>query len=330
MLVKRTSRRRGFTLVELLVVIAIIGVLVALLLPAVQYAREAGRKATCKNHLRQIGVATNVFHDTYKTFPPANLKPRPSDPPESNCGGKEPTWLVRLLPYLEQLPAYERWDLFRPYDGQPAEIRLLAVETYLCPSRRGPSRAVTQDQTLIFTLPCGCSLNPQFFPGGASSDYGGNMGDPSPGLGGFDTDFYWGGNGTGVIVAARPQCQNGLPVNCTDRVGMTSVEDGLSLTLLAGELHVPLGKLNISPFNGPAYNGNHFPAFARIGGPGFPLADMHDGLESDSFRFGSWHAGGCQFVLADGSTRFVASSIPSSVLGRLCHRSDHAAVTELP
>src|SRR5687767_908554 len=95
---KRMIVRCGFTLVELLVVIAIIGVLVALLLPAVQAARESSRRTQCANHLKQIGLAVHSFEDTYKTIPYTRLDTRE-------------TYAVLLLQYLEQGNLYSQWNL---------------------------------------------------------------------------------------------------------------------------------------------------------------------------------------------------------------------------
>ena len=91
-----SSKRRGFTLVELLVVIAIIGVLVGLLLPAVQSAREAARRMQCTNNLKQIGLAMHNFHSTYQRFPPGYIWAAPT------LGGNETTWLTHILNYVEQ------------------------------------------------------------------------------------------------------------------------------------------------------------------------------------------------------------------------------------
>src|SRR6187399_1689217 len=93
--------RGGFTLIELLVVIAIIGVLVALLLPAVQAAREAARRSSCSNNLRQIGLATQNFHDSRNVFPPLRI-----------AGGEGwASYFVLILPYMEQGSLYDTWDL---------------------------------------------------------------------------------------------------------------------------------------------------------------------------------------------------------------------------
>src|SRR5512142_3179087 len=92
----RTTSTRGFTLIELLVVIAIIGVLIALLLPATQSAREAARRAQCINNLKQIGLALHNYHDRNGQFPPAVIGPS-NVPPE-----RQFSWMVALLPYMEQ------------------------------------------------------------------------------------------------------------------------------------------------------------------------------------------------------------------------------------
>jgi prepilin-type N-terminal cleavage/methylation domain-containing protein len=98
--------RRGFTLIELLVVIAIIGVLIGMLLPAVQKVREAANRATCLNNLHQIGLAVHGYHDSHNQFPKGSR----------NVGGPEPlrapriTYMIELYPYLEQENTYRRWD----------------------------------------------------------------------------------------------------------------------------------------------------------------------------------------------------------------------------
>ncbi|MFQ5731397.1 MAG: DUF1559 domain-containing protein [Planctomycetaceae bacterium] len=122
----RCSARRAFTLIELLVVIAIIAILIALLLPAVQAAREAARRTSCRNNLKQIGLALHNYLDTHGRFPPGGTYPR---------GVAAASWSVhaRLLPFVEQanLENLINWGL--SYDGQ-SSVRGVRVPTYLCPS----------------------------------------------------------------------------------------------------------------------------------------------------------------------------------------------------
>src|SRR6478672_10839736 len=120
--------RSAFTLVELLVVIAIIGVLVALLLPAVQAAREAARRSQCSNHLKQLGLALHSFEDVNKALVPSRME---------NYGGV--TWAVFILPYLEQDQFYKQWDINRWYYDQGPNgnvIRQTQLKIFYCPSRR--------------------------------------------------------------------------------------------------------------------------------------------------------------------------------------------------
>ena len=129
------QKRSGFTLVELLVVIAIIGILIAMLLPAVQQVREAGRRITCANHLKQIGIAVHNYESAHNNFPDGGLNwysPRsmqgsiPETAPNQNWG-----WLYQVLPFVEQNNLYGHDD--------DAIIKKTAVAGYFCPSRRPPT-----------------------------------------------------------------------------------------------------------------------------------------------------------------------------------------------
>jgi prepilin-type N-terminal cleavage/methylation domain-containing protein len=323
----------GFTLVELLVVISIIGLLMALLLPAVQYARESGRATACLNNLRQIGLASSSFEAAHAAFPPARIYQRDYLAEGFECGGEEPSWLVRLLPYLEQNHLFQRWDLDMPYVSHARETTTAVVATYLCPTRRGASEAQSPetDVSIPVSLPCGCAGSVQVtVVGGATGDYAGNHGDPTPGAVGALTDFYLGGNGNGVIISSRARCRlvDGWlrPGAWIDRVQAKDVRDGLSNTVLAGELQVRPEDLNQIPFNGPIYNGQDLMASARVGGPGVPLATRIDSPPTPILGFGSWHPARCYFVLADGSTRGIDSGIDSQTLGYLCNRHDQQLI----
>lgn len=131
-------RRSGFTLVELLVVIAIMGILTALMLPAILAARESSRRSTCTNNLHQIGVALQSYHETQRSFPPGGIEPY-----FKKAGGRQFAWSAFLLPYIEQQTLYATIDFSRPsYDAANAEAAATIVPTYLCPSvpRSSPLR----------------------------------------------------------------------------------------------------------------------------------------------------------------------------------------------
>lgn len=285
---RRLGQPRGFTLVELLVVIAIIGVLVALLLPAVQAARESSRRTQCGNHLKQIGLAVHGFEDTYKVIPYTRLDTRE-------------TYAVLLLPFLEQTTLFSQWDLSKEYYQQQQAVRETTLKVYVCPSRRSPpQKSIDGDVHQNGTLP--------HMPGGVS-DYTSNAGTPAG-----DTDYYEGMNGTTATTCANgPFWYKGpLPLR------FASVTDGISNTFFIGEKHIQ--KQNLGK-EGSVFNGDHGNSFKKAGS-GAALARGPFG----SGQFGSWHPGVCQFVLGDGSVRAVRVEIDVTTLGNLAHRADGQAV----
>jgi prepilin-type N-terminal cleavage/methylation domain-containing protein/prepilin-type processing-associated H-X9-DG protein len=322
-------RRSGFTLIELLVVIAIIGILVGLLIPAVQAAREAARAMQCKNNLHQLSLAVDQFHDTHRFYPPARYQPRPGDPIDSSCGGAETTWLVRIMPFLESKLLEEKWDYRIPYGDHDVTTRRATLPTYCCPSRRSAEDAVGEGLivgggTTWITLPCGCRV-PVSGAGsaeGAVGDYGGNHGDLSPGTSGLPTDFSNGGNGTGIIISVRAKCRLGLPIEPADRVKRSSVLDGLSNTIVVGEMHVPIGRLGKSPYDAFIFNGDHVFNTGRIAGPTMPIAQNLRGESDELARWGSWHGGSCNFAFADGSVRTLSVFTDTDTLGQMSNRND--------
>ena len=321
------SQRRdsdAFTLVELLVVIAIIGSLVALLLPAVQSTREAARLLQCKNHLKSIGLAAIHHHDALLAFPPARLRAR-NDFDENACETTQVSWLVRIMPYLEESSAFEKWDLYGKFEEHNESTREYVPESFVCPTRRSVHEAVISSGTIsreVF-FGCGCSSFERIkLIGGAVGDYGANHGDYTGGSYGEELSYWRGGNGTGVIISSRPRCNADGPVNWIDRIRIKDLVDGTSNTALAGEMHIPHGRLAQYPENGPMYNGKDLPAFARIGGEGIPLARGPNDTSVPVIGFGSWHSGVCPFVLADGSVRLVDNFVDSAVLQSLCRRND--------
>lgn len=329
------AERRGFTIVELLVVVAIVGTLIGLLLPAVQAAREAARGAQCKNNLRQIGLATIHYHDAQGHFPPARLRSREWG--VTQCETSQPSWFARILVYLDSTPAGSQWDYAEAFEHHPDELREFAPDVFVCPSRRSlaesviPAGAVQQ----AVTYPCGCmGLEIVQLTSGVTGDYAGNHGDFTGGSYGAETDYWRGGNGTGVIISSRPICRPdseatfalgraaSLPLGYQDTIRLKDVTDGASHTFLAGEMHIPADRIAQVPENGPLYNGKDLTAFARIAGPSVPLARGPLDTTAGSMGFGSWHAGVCPFVLADGSVRDMDVFTDTVVLQGWSRRAD--------
>ncbi len=142
----RISFRRAFTLVELLVVIAIIGILVALLLPAVQAAREAARRASCLNNMRQLGLAVHNFHDVRRRLPPSGLIGKTGADMDPRTG-KQISWLVLTLPYLEQQNLADDFDITQSVFDQTADPQQQQPSVLLCPSDSAQGQFF-QDATL--------------------------------------------------------------------------------------------------------------------------------------------------------------------------------------
>lgn len=135
------ASRRGFTLIELLVVIAIIAILVALLLPAVQQAREAARRATCKNNLAQIALATLNYEMAHGVIPPGCVNP--DGPITSTPEGYHMGWTVQLLPYLDQSALFQVIDFSKSVYEQEERVTEVKMSVYLCPSDGGDNDSVS-------------------------------------------------------------------------------------------------------------------------------------------------------------------------------------------
>jgi prepilin-type N-terminal cleavage/methylation domain-containing protein len=162
----RRPCRQGFSLIEMLVVISIIAILIGLLLPAVQKAREAASRVVCTNNLKQIGLAMHSYHTTFEVLPSF-----------SRDGAEATTWCVLLLPFLEQSNLFAKWDLSKSYYQQTDEVRQARVKTYFCPTRRSlstdPLASSSGDQQFILI-----EGNPTLGPNvpGSLGDYAANMG----------------------------------------------------------------------------------------------------------------------------------------------------------
>jgi prepilin-type N-terminal cleavage/methylation domain-containing protein len=304
---RREPLRRGFTLIELLVVIAIIAILIGLLLPAVQKVREAAARAQCMNHLKQIGLAIQSFHDNRKTLPPARL---------DYSGGV--TWCVLLLPYLEEDNFYKQWTLSKWYYLHPDSVRDRQTAVYYCPSRRSPDMNLLSYDGDNPDTPW--SGSKPHYPG-ALGDYAACEGDNNNGQ--FNTDKADGA----IIIADYTYAGGGSPYTIAkwkSRTKFSSITDGLSNTIFVGEKHVRIsqfGNQNGYSGDGSIYNGDpENQNAARCGGVNYPLA--RSPTDSYNIQFGSYHPSVCQFVLGDGSVRALNTSLSGDTLGRLTVRND--------
>jgi len=302
------KRVAAFTLVELLVVVAIIGILVGLLMPAVQMVREAARRTSCLNNLKQMGLAAQMHNDSRGRLPPGR------------GGDGFLTWPVYLMPYLEQISLHDQFDLKAKYADQNPEVVETGIPMMFCPTRRN-SGETSEFET-------------KGEPAGAVGDYAGNAGTPE-----FFPNLVWAdfvGDPDGVfnsgLRSENPVVGNRLVNGALGRYRLANVVDGLSNTMLIGEKAVSYwGARQPGGWgDGSIYNGEEPGTAIRLGGPGFGLAK--------SFRidppgpgaipiFGSHHPAIVNFVLCDGSVQAFSTSLDEETLRRLCARNDGMSVS---
>jgi prepilin-type N-terminal cleavage/methylation domain-containing protein/prepilin-type processing-associated H-X9-DG protein len=283
-------KRSAFTLVELLVVIAIIGVLVALLLPAVQAAREAANRMSCSNNLKQMGIALHNYHDTNKTLPPGRVgcDGHTGDP----CTG-DPDWkksgtsgFVCLLPFLELSTLHDRIDfnvgLWKLGGGSWPQQNLDVVQTrpavYVCPSNSSSPKIITGDQSVVSAV-------------GSYAFNSGTFG-PSRGIG-LEVKY----SNSGMFVYKTSY-------------GLADAFDGTSNTIFVGEVadgHITdAAKLNRNTW---ANGARHTDSLRTTDNPlNTPPGKgvLYGGANA---AFSSRHAGGAQFCMGDGSVKFVSETI---------------------
>ena len=303
------ARSFGFTLVELLVVIAIIGILVTLLLPAVNAAREAARRTQCLNNFKQVGLAMHTYHSSFGTFPtgihmwPSSGCAFPSDPKPAELGKVYYGWGwgAFILPFLEEASIHDQF-VFKDHPsgaysmGPDYVAGGLLIQSYLCPSN--PQNAeLAHCCSHVSNGPNGEDLAITHMAGVAdSADWSCDQVWPSP-------------NANGMLFQRS-------------RVAVKRVTDGTSHTLVVGEI---IG-------NGPGTNEGSFWVTWNVIHSGNPInltlrrlqlsPPQHTSPWSvDNMSFASYHPGGCHFAFADGAAKFISESINVGVMVALTTRA---------
>ncbi len=294
------SRHKAFTLVELLVVIAIIGILIGMLLPAVQQVREAARRVTCSNNLRQIGLAMMNYESSYQQFPPGGIWIGPDKLPRGNRAGRGSgwAWSAFILPFMEQNNIYDVLDFPARLSDQPNRNLVASIiPSAVCPS---------------------ASNQPQHFKIGTDSDA---FGMTDPGITATNYVACAGAFFAGAYYDRPLERKNGIYAEDSTN-GFGDISDGASNTILAGEaIYYGVGQSRGVPgafFWDPRWFGSsRHNAGGRADAPEALFRVGRSRINPPSFAgnaekrnaFGSHHPGGATFGLADGSVHFLRETI---------------------
>jgi prepilin-type N-terminal cleavage/methylation domain-containing protein len=329
-------RRRGFTLVELLVVIAIIGVMVGLLLPAVQAAREAARRMQCSNNMKQLGLAVHNYADSFQRMPASSRNAGICTGNAVNGQIKNANGLVALLPYIELQNLYDRFNHNEAYADAPLSLRAGGVLVGN-PAVNGNAALAS---TIVETLMCPSDNNP------AVGRLSGAHYGPAPGFVGAATNYDF-------IVHANTEfgvCNSYATMNGSVKrmfgsevnTRMAEVVDGLSNTFMLGEttkFHVNGAAFawsyrtwvmtGIDPHSNAANGGInvwHQPWVAPTW-QNPPYIPVRGRARSWWVPAASLHPGGCHFVMGDASVQFVSETIERPLLERLSAMADGQVVS---
>lgn len=332
---------RGFTLIELLVVIAIIAVLVALLLPAVQQAREAARRSTCKNHLKQIGLALHNYHDTHRVFPPGYINDwgmavngsgniyNHQNGGTVNQDGAQWAWNAFILPFMDQSSLYQSMRVgdMRAIDAVTDNSVRRHMETplevYRCPSDIAET------------------LNPWRK---SHNIIGWNFRFPTSNYVGLNTglrSMVFGAGASSLDATIQSQQHTRGIFFADSRISMRDITDGTSNQILVGERAwryrsgdcYNRSYAGVSYVSGASKYANNVDegdtdVLGVIGlGICRPTPNCSTGVKSTSI-FSSLHEGGAQFVLGDGRVRFISENTDLGIKRRLGWRNDGEPIGE--
>ena len=276
-----STKRPAFTLVELLVVIAIIGILVGLLLPAVQAAREAARRCQCMNNVAQLALAIHTHEFNTEHFPSGVINA--SGPIRNEPIGQHVSWIVQILPQMEQSALYNHFDQTAgAYAEENQKSRRQRVPSVLCPSSPESGRAGDDQSTGV-------------------SNYAGCHHDSE----------------------APIDAENNGVLFLNSRLRFSQIQDGSSQTILLGEMLPGKNSLGwASGTRATLRNTGSFKTPAVLSSTKVlpTVVDLPGSLEVGGFS--SYHTGGANFAFADGSVRFLSYSIKAELLKQLGNRAD--------
>lgn len=363
----RNSARSGFTLVELLVVIAIIGILIALLLPAVQAAREAARRSQCTNNMKQIGVAMHNYADVYGRFPMPGWQQDPQGWTQRFSNR------VRLLPYMEQQQLYNNLNFnigagnanaeqlaYMPPGPPPAngvKIENMTLTAWICPSDNSPMQTPNGGRgTVNYTGSIGAQSWPSQWGAQIGSVVGASpyTGDVTGNWFGTGPEGHGNDDGTGTNISGVFSRGSSTMGRCWS-AAISDITDGTSNVVAFGETrgtvctdHGQGGWLEANsgwiggmapPINFPACIGDIIPGtnvqlVNNWGGSGNPWSQPNKIYQLDNWAtnigFKSKHPGGAQFLFSDGSVHFLQDSINYDTYQRLGDRRDGRQIPQMP